>query len=167
MFSLVTWLLRNDENCALCSIWQFHPVLLLFFQPRTSNTFSHWELQFSNLCCNLSVFSACFLFTYFLHSSESYPSFTVWLDVPRIFASSVDLYPQRDLCHCLLLRFSYFSFFFSVLFFLFSILSSTFDLSSKYPYDIYRRSNIWIVLCLVFPLKISQAVMFPWYFHWH
>lgn len=70
-----------------------------------------------------SVFSTCLLFTRFLCSSKSYPSFKVQFEFLRTFSASVDLYPQRALCQSapqlFLLCFP-----FSSLFFLFSILSS-------------------------------------------
>lgn len=156
------------QNCLFTPIFNFNPeILLLFLHPRTSNVFSLWETWFSSCYSNLLVFSTCFLFTHFLCSSKCYPSFKVWFEFLRTFSASIDLYPQRALCGNVLFRFSYFAFLFLCCSSSFPFYPPTFDLRSKYPYDIYRRSNIWIVLCLVFPLEISRAVMFPWYFHWH
>lgn len=151
----------NFEMTVMFFKTDYIPQSFVLFIPEPAMHVLFGKDDFSSRYSNSLVFSTCLLFTRFLCGSRSYPSFKVQFEFLGTFSASLDLYPQRAFCHSLLLRFSYFAFLFLLYSSSFPFYPPTFELSSKYPYDIYRRSNIWIVLCLVFPLEISQAVMFP------
>lgn len=162
---LPEWILRwqlHFQSWLYTPVFYFHPLLLFFPSQNQQCVFSFARvffpafIQIFSLVASFSLIS-CLVLNLIHPLKFSWSSWEGFLFVGI----------WRALCHSLLLRFSHFVFLFLLCFSSFPFYPPTFELSSKYLYDIYRRSTIWIVLCLVFPLEISQAVTFLWYYHWH